>query len=290
MKKHITLICLIAAMVNLVGCSMDNLSISSDNKSSNIKTSAESNDASVDMNTTSATVGSQSVDNINEGKIKLPYSSSEMKGKDYDNLTNDLKELGFTNINYDVIDDLIIGLLKSDGEVEEVSINGETDFSDEDYFAKDSEIIISYHTFPEYDSSEVDTTENKAVNEVLTVDNCSELASILSNSSEMDPSYESFSQKYRGSIIKFNGRIDYISNHDNYDTRYDFLVSAGDYDPDHQIGPTFKLENISSSNFSSVKSNSLVIGDNVVISATVGTYDAEHGIFYLEYPEISDRQ
>jgi len=226
------------------------------------------------------------------GMSELPYSVSKMSGKNYEDLTEDLKEKGFNNISYDIIDDLIIGFLKSDGEVEEVSINGDSDFAEGDWIPSDSEIVISYHTFPvqeEYDTPDYYTDIDSTSNEVLTISNCPELADILSKKAEMDPSYESFAKKYSGRIIEFDGRIDYIANHGNYDTRFDFLVSAGDYDPNTQTGPTFKLENISSSSFSSIKSDALHIGDNVHISAEVGECDSEHCLFYLESPKITDR-
>ena len=235
------------------------------------------------------TEASTSSENHN-GMSELPYSISEMSGKDYKDLTDDLKEKGFNNINYDIIDDLIIGFLKSDGEVEKVTINGDSDFSKGDWILSDSEIVISYHTFPsqEYETPDHNDSDSPS-DEILTVSNCPELSERLSKKADMDPSYESFAQKYRGRTIEFDGRIDYITNHGNYDTRYDFLVSAGDYNPDTQTGPSFKLENISSSCFSSIKSDSLHIGDNVHISAEVGQCDSEHCLFYLESPKITDR-
>ncbi|MDR3295730.1 MAG: hypothetical protein LBT26_07900 [Clostridiales Family XIII bacterium] len=80
---------------------------------------------------------------------KMPESSTELKGKDYQEVTAELQEAGFTNIEMDVLDDLIIGWLKADGEVEQVSVDGETGFSAGSKFAKDAKIVITYHAFPE---------------------------------------------------------------------------------------------------------------------------------------------
>ena len=49
----------------------------------------------------------------------------------------------------------------------------------------------------------------------LSVENCPELAKILSKDSSYDD-YESFAKQYRGRIIEFDGRVDYIVNHGNY--------------------------------------------------------------------------
>ena len=128
--------------------------------------------------------------------------------------------------------------------------------------------------------------------EILTIDNCPDLASVLSNTADVDDSYTDFSTKYRDKTIQFDGRIDYLVNHDNYDTRYDILVSAGDYDPDSQIGPTFKFENVNAYNLgleSLFLENEIAVGDNVRITATVGEYNDDTGIFFLMPVKIEQR-
>ena len=128
--------------------------------------------------------------------------------------------------------------------------------------------------------------------EILTIDNCPDLASVLSNTADVDDSYTVFSEKYREKTIQFDGRIDYLVNHDNYDTRYDILVSSGDYDPDSQIGPTFKFENVNAYNLgleSLFLENEIAVGDNVRITATVGEYNDDTGIFFLMPVKIEQR-
>ena len=103
-----------------------------------------------------------------------------------------------------------------------------------------------------------------------------------------DPAYVEFASKYAGRKIEFDGRVDNVMNHGNYNTRYDILVSAGDYDPDTQIGPNFKFEDV---NFLDLHSDleSVYTGLNVHIIAYVGEFDGLHEIFYLEPVAVTGR-
>lgn len=84
---------------------------------------------------------------VAQGKIKVNFTNKELTGKDYAEVQSMLHLQGFYNISYQKIDDLVTGWITDDGEVEEVTINGRTDYNKDDYFPPDVEIIISYHTF-----------------------------------------------------------------------------------------------------------------------------------------------
>ena len=81
-------------------------------------------------------------------KISINNSSSELAGNNHKDVVIKLQENGFINIKTEAVEDLIIGLLTTDGEVEQVKIDGSTDFSIGTKFPKDAEIIVTYHTFP----------------------------------------------------------------------------------------------------------------------------------------------
>ena len=51
-----------------------------------------------------------------------------------------------------------------------------------------------------------------------------------------------YKRQHKNQVIEFDGCITYLTNHDNYDTRYDLLISAGDYVDENTAnpGPTFK--------------------------------------------------
>ncbi len=294
---------------------------------------------------------------LSDNEVKLDVAASEYEYKNYEEVKNALEKLGFTNIKLEILYDIVLGWTEN-GEVESVSIAGNQDFKRGDVFAKDSEIIITYHmpeaddpsniTMPKSDTSyiginyldaekafrdlgfsniEVEeyTTDDtsytdgevysvkidgwtfqegdtfKPDKEVnikyysveepepnLTVDNCPELAEMLANKAEIDPSYSSFATKYSGKIIEFDGRIDYCTKHGNYNTRFDYLVSAGDYDPDHQIGPYFKFEDV---NYSDLNTDldTVSVGLNVRIVAKVVSFDSNSGLFYLDPISVTGR-
>lgn len=83
-----------------------------------------------------------------DDRINVSESSTDIKGKDYKDAMTLLQVAGFTNIELEVLDDLITGSLTKDGEVEKVSINGDTDFSESSKYEHDATIVITYHTFP----------------------------------------------------------------------------------------------------------------------------------------------
>lgn len=84
-----------------------------------------------------------------DGEVKLDVAASEYKHKNYEDVAAALKTLGFTNIKYEVLYDIVLGWTY-DGEVESVSIADKTDFNRGDVFPADAEIVITYH-MPEDD-------------------------------------------------------------------------------------------------------------------------------------------
>lgn len=82
-----------------------------------------------------------------DGKIRVNYSSSDFEGSNYEDVISQLEKQGFTNIKTNPDDDLIVGWIKKDGEVEKVEIDGYTKFSSSSRFLPDVEIVITYHTF-----------------------------------------------------------------------------------------------------------------------------------------------
>lgn len=101
------------------------------------------------------TVLTSCTDYIPENGVQPPLSSSKCEGEMYDDVAEQFTAAGFTNIEYEKIDDLITGWLTKDGEVEKVSIGGDEIFSTDDWYENEVEVVISYHTFP------VDETEEE---------------------------------------------------------------------------------------------------------------------------------
>lgn len=124
--------------------------------------------------------------------------------------------------------------------------------------------------------------------EHLTVENCPELAAMLKNKSSNDPSFAEFAEKYAGRIIEFDGATVNCMPHGNYTTRFDYLVSAGDYDPDHMIGPAFKFEDV---NYYDLNTDleTVSVGLNVYIVAEVEYFDSNSELFYLDPVSVTGR-
>lgn len=79
--------------------------------------------------------------------IYMPVSYKNAKRMNYTELEENLNEAGFMNVTTQAEYDLITGWLTKDGSVKDVSINGNTDFSENSSYRPDAEIIIIYHTF-----------------------------------------------------------------------------------------------------------------------------------------------
>lgn len=82
------------------------------------------------------------------GALHAPASAIHYCGENYQDVIKELKAAGFTNIKTQAIDDLVIGFLTKDGEVEEISIGGDSSFSEGKGFDENVEVVIKYHTFP----------------------------------------------------------------------------------------------------------------------------------------------
>lgn len=87
-------------------------------------------------------------DKENADGIKINSSSDDLVGENYQTVIAKLESNGFTNIKTVVLDDLILGWFTKDGEVEDVTVNGISDFEADKRFPIDAKIVVTYHTFP----------------------------------------------------------------------------------------------------------------------------------------------
>lgn len=86
------------------------------------------------------------VDSLSEF-IVLSIDCKKLKGKNYEQVIEILSENGFENIKTVIIYDLITGWLVSDGEVENVYIDGDKNIKSGVKLDMNVEIIVEYHTF-----------------------------------------------------------------------------------------------------------------------------------------------
>ena len=259
-----------------------------------------------------------------EGEAKTPSGSSVQKGRDYHKVVDDFKSNGFKNIKTEKLEDLITGWMTKDGEVEEVSVGGDVDYSADEWVSADAEVIIKYHTFKKEhtesaaeseakddtkvekatveseakdDSNVEKSTEEKPTKEkpkveILTVDNCKELAEILSTKDESDPLIKEFAQKYAGRTLEFDGNTAYVSNHGNNKTRFDYLIYTGDYSETTFSGPNFQFRDVNYNDLHLTGDNvpdTFEVGLNIHIIATVEEYNETSGLFQLKPVSIKMR-
>ena len=85
-------------------------------------------------------------DHTNNGEVKVTASSDEFKGMNYNNVREIFLNAGFENVVLEENPDIVFGIFAKEGDVEMVSINGDTDFSKGDWFPSNSVVIIKYHT------------------------------------------------------------------------------------------------------------------------------------------------
>ncbi|SDZ78936.1 hypothetical protein SAMN05216349_10157 [Oribacterium sp. KHPX15] len=75
--------------------------------------------------------------------IFMPSSSSSFKGKNYQEVQEQFKNLGFTNISTEVSLEKA-GIFDNNNAIEHILIDGKTEFKTGDYFKKDVKIILYY--------------------------------------------------------------------------------------------------------------------------------------------------
>lgn len=138
-----------------------------------------------------------------------------------------------------------------------------------------------------------DTEEDKdATEEVLNMNNCEELAALLSLKDEFDPSIAEFASKYQGRTIEFDGNVAYVSPHEGYNTRFDYLIYAGDYSESEVSGPSFQFEDVNYYDLNLEGDNvpdTFDVGLNIQVVAKIKEYNSESGLFKLEPVAITMR-
>jgi len=82
-------------------------------------------------------------------EIQVSISSEELNDRNYIDVVKIFESAEFKNIELIKNDDLVFGILSKDGSVESITINGHSEFTEEDWFPADATVTITYHTFPE---------------------------------------------------------------------------------------------------------------------------------------------
>lgn len=241
-----------------------------------------------------------------DGQVRMPASSSDLEGEQYEAVVEMLRDAGFVNVQADALGDLITGWLKGPGEVAEVEVNGVASFDDGEVFDEAVAIVVSYHSFPaetspsrEVDPSSAEPTPEatqlsqepgepspEAAVEVITTESNPDFASLVTLGDNCDASIGEFAAAHRGRHIAFDGYIGSMAPHGGFDTRFDILIVAGDFDPDVAWGPSFLYRDVNTTfDLHYVDEDipdSIGVGDNLRVTAEVVEFDSVSCLLYLE--------
>lgn len=243
-------------------------------------------------------------------RIAMPESAESLVGKQYEDVVMQLQSAGFTNVQTKKKEDLITGWITKEGEVEQVSVNGDTDFTTYDKFDPNATIIITYHAFPDkdkasdsgngadttggdadsddtMDGSDSDDTEQSQEEspqpqpEPITAQNNAEFAALLTGS-ETGDTVRSFAERYAGRTIAFDGYTADVQSHDGAKTRFDYLILSGDAGTSRG-GPNFRFTDVSyyDLHLGDGAPDSFGVGLNIHVEATIERYDPNTSWFEL---------
>jgi hypothetical protein len=124
----------------------------------------------------------------------------------------------------------------------------------------------------------------------LKIESNADLAALLTGPAE-GPTVEAFAKQYAGQLIEFDGAIGAMNNHEGYKTRYDILITYGDYSETHSNGgPSFQFRDVNITNDLHLTDDSpdtVGVGDNVHVIARVGSFSDP--LFQLEPVQTSIR-
>lgn len=173
-------------------------------------------------------------------------------------------------------------------------VNEKTGFLEEKPENNPSETITIVMTEEQHQESETESNidVNGNIDDILTIENCEDLANLLTLKDPFDPSVAEFAKNYKGQVLEFDACIAYLNNHGDYKTRYDILIYAGDYCETSGSGPNFQFEDVGvyDLGLSGLDLPSFVsIGSNVHIVAKVMEFNPNSGLFELDPISIEGR-
>lgn len=146
-------------------------------------------------------------------------------------------------------------------------------------------------TSTERSSQEPTPTEStEAGGAVLTPESNADLAAVLGLGDYCDGSIAAFAEKYRGQTIAFDGNIGAMNSHDGASTRYDILISAGDFSETSAPGPAFQFRDVNTTSdlyYTGNMPDTIGVGTNLHVTAQVDEYEPNSCLFLLGPVETS---
>lgn len=120
--------------------------------------------------------------------------------------------------------------------------------------------------------------DNEEIEEVLNIEDDEFKKAISSNLT--DNAYASYFNSKRGSVIEFDGCINLMQLREGYDTRYEMILTYGDFSEEAIFGPYMKIDDIAYND----KLDDSVLGarSNVKVRAKIDKYDTDKSYLILE--------
>lgn len=129
-------------------------------------------------------------------------------------------------------------------------------------------------------------TSPSATAQTITVENNEEFVALLAETVSGGAAVEAFATTYDGALLEFDANIVDVAPHDGYQTRFDILISGGDFSPTSRSGPNFQFQDVNVTNDLKLKGpgvpDSIGTGQNVRIIARIAGYNPVQELFFLE--------
>lgn len=139
--------------------------------------------------------------------------------------------------------------------------------------------------------------ENTATQEILTVENCSDLAEIMKLEDPNDQKIKDFAANFVGQTISFEGNLAGIESYrcrkHDHQTHYDMLIRTGDFSLNKSIGPSFQFKDVGVSDLGingDHLPNFVRTGNNICVTAVVESFKESQGLFMLTPILLSERK
>lgn len=120
---------------------------------------------------------------------------------------------------------------------------------------------------------------------VLTPENSPEFAAVLRSTDYCSPDIAAFAAAHRGQTIEFPGSIGAMAPHGDAKTRYDILITGGDYSETSVRGPAFQFRDENTTydlHWTGSVPDSISVGTNLSITAEVDRYEERSCLLLLE--------
>ena len=240
-----------------------------------------------------------------DNEAKVTAGASDYAYENYQEVKTAFESAGFTNIKCVAVYDIVWGLTEEES-VESVSIGGNKDFKQGEIFAKDAEVVITYHMRQEDDPTRVTEKEIEATKSTesnpqettqpssatqdepvvkdpnITIDNNDEFAALMKITDQTDAATISkFANAYKGKVIEFDGCVAFMMQHGNYKTRFDVCLANGDYEG-RVYGPLFSFEDVNFYEMHVTGTDTVAEGMLFRIAGEIKGYNAEGGYIILE--------